>query len=75
MGIIFSGELKPMKQRTEAVKRENKILEFIDKAFIFKSIVILTIYNSLIHPHLQCCVQFWSPLLRKMTDRMERVQS
>ena len=35
---------------------------------------MLPLYKSLVRPHLQFAVQFWSPHLRKVIDNIERVQ-
>ena len=75
LGIIISNDLKPGKHVSEVVKTANKITGFIGRAFEYKSEkVILTLYNSLVRPHLEYCVQFWSPYYRKDIDKLERVQ-
>ena len=71
LGIIISSDLKPSRQCTEAIKKANKLVGFIGRAFEFKSEdIILTLYNSLVRPHLEYCVQFWSPYYRKDIDKL-----
>ena len=75
LGVIITSDLKPSDHCTEVVKTANKLIGFIGRTFEHKTEkVILTLYNSLVRPHLEYCVQFWSPYYRKDIDKLERVQ-
>ena len=75
LGITISTDLKPSKHCSDVVKTANKLVGFIGRTFEFKSEkVILTLFNALVRPHLEYCVQFWSPYYRKDIDKLERVQ-
>ena len=75
LGVVVSKDLKPSKHCTEAVKNANKLVGFIGRTFEFKSEkVILTLYNSLVRPQLEYCVQFWSPYYRKDIEKLEKIQ-
>ena len=75
MGVTISNDLKPGKHCSEVVKTANKLIGFIGRTFEFKSDkVVLTLFNALVRPHLEYCVQFWSPYYRKDIEKLERVQ-
>ena len=75
LGVIIDRDLKFHKQTNEAIKKANKLLGFISRTFDYKSKdIILPLYKSLVKPHLEYCVQFWSPTYRKDIDALERIQ-
>ena len=75
LGVIITSDLKSSKQCIEACSRANKILGYINRSVEYKSKeIILTLYTSLVRPHLEYAVQFWSPHLKKDADMLERVQ-
>ena len=66
LGIVISSDLKPSKQCSEVVKTANKLAGFIGRSFEFRTEeIILNLYNALVRPHLEYCVQCWSPYYKK----------
>ena len=76
LGVVISSDLKPSKQCSEIVKTANKLIGFIGRSFEFRTEeIILNFYNALVRPHLEYCVQCWSPYYKKKDiDKLEGVQ-
>ena len=57
-------------------KKANAILGCINRCIAFKSREVLysLLYPALIRPHLEHCVQFWTPHFKKDVDKLEQVQ-
>ncbi len=74
LGVMISDNWKPSNQCSKVVKTSNKLVGFMGRTFKHKSEkVILTLYNSLVRPLLEYCVQFSSPYYRKNIDKLEKV--
>jgi ribonuclease P/MRP protein subunit RPP40 len=59
----------------KAAQKGNQILGLISHAFMNKSrFIIKMLYKSLVHPHLDYCVQAWRPHLERDKEVLERVQ-
>ncbi|XP_062894859.1 uncharacterized protein LOC134341044 [Mobula hypostoma] len=75
LGVIVHQSLKVGMQVQQVVKKANAMLAFIARGFEYRSReVLLQLYKALVRPHLEYCVQFWSPNLRKNILAIEGVQ-
>ena len=75
LGVITTCDLKPARQCAEAAKKATAILRLIKRHFHDMNIPTFRIlYKSFVRPHLEYCVQVWSPNLRKDIDCLERIQ-
>ena len=62
-------------QVDRVVKKAFSMLGFIGQNIEYRSWdVLLKLYKTLVRPHLEYCVQFWSPYYRKDTIKLERAQ-
>ena len=75
LGVVIDKSLRFSKQCIEARNRANRVLGFIKRNVSYKSKeVILKLYNSYVRPHLEYCIQAWSPHFRHDINLLESVQ-
>lgn len=75
LGIIVTHDLKPSKQCIAAAAKGRSVLGMINRHFKRLSRdQFLSIYKTYVRPHLEYCIQAWSPWLRKDIDVLEKVQ-
>ena len=77
LGVIISEDLKWDKQCSEAVMKANRMLgvgmikcNLVDRS----KEMIITLYKSLVRPHIEYCSQVWSPYYKKDIKLIEGVQ-
>ena len=60
-------------QVEKVAKKANGMLAFIGRGIEFKNWqVMLQLYRTLVRPHLEYSVQFWSPHYQKDVEALER---
>ena len=75
LGIWCTADLKPTLQCQHAVSKAMKVLGLIKRTFnYFNANSLVKLYKTYVRPHLEYCVQVWSPFLVGDIDALERVQ-
>ena len=75
LGVLMSNNLSFSKHIAQCAAKANNILGMIKKTFSYlDKESFLVLYKSFIRPHLEYCVQAWSPFLEKDKDVLEKVQ-
>ena len=75
LGVIINSKLSSSEQVLEARKKALRMLGIICRNVAYKSAeVIIKLYCAFVRPHLEYCIQAWSPILKKDSWLLERVQ-
>ena len=66
----MNANMKVSEQCTIAASKGNQILGMIRRNRTYKEkSLIIPLYKTIVRPHLEYCIQAWSPCLRKDIDR------
>jgi hypothetical protein len=75
LGITMHKSLSVSRQCAEAAKKGNRAVGQIKRTISNKSKdIVVPLYKSLVRPHLEYCVQAWSPYFKKDIAVLEKVQ-
>ena len=75
LGVWCTKDLKPSLQCQKAAAKAMQVLGLLKRSFKHFSIDLLTfLYKMCVRPHLEYCIQVWSPYLAKDIDLLEKVQ-
>mgnify|MGYP003454614844 FL=1 len=75
LGILVKNDLKPSSQCSAAASKATSMMGLVKRHFKdLDSDSFLLLYKTYIRPHLEYCVQAWSPHLKKDILLLETVQ-
>ena len=69
LGVTMNANMKVSEQCRIAVSKGNQVLGMIRRNITYKEkSLIVPVYKAIVRPHLEYCIQAWSPYLRKDID-------
>ena len=75
LGVTMNANLKVSGQCRIAASKGNQVLGLIRRSITYKEkSLIVPLYKAMVRPHLEYCIQAWSPYLRKDIDMLEKIQ-
>ncbi|CAM5120564.1 unnamed protein product [Natator depressus] len=75
LGVLVDHRMTMSRQCDMAMKKANAVLGCIRQGISSRDKeVLVLLYRALVRPHLEYCVQFWSPMFKKDEFKLEQVQ-
>ena len=73
LGVTMNANMNVSEQCRTAASKGNQVLGMIRRNITHKeNSLIVLLYKSIVRPHLEYCIQAWSPYLRKDIDMPEK---
>jgi len=75
LGSVITIDFKVSQQCNQAYAKASRMLGFIDRSIKHKDRdILLSLYKSLVRPHLEYCIPAWSPPYVKDKELIEPIQ-
>ena len=75
LGVTMNANMKVSEQCRIAASKGNHLLGMIRRNITYKEkSLIVPLYKAIVRPHLEYCIQAWSPYLRKDIDMLDKIQ-
>ena len=75
LGVTINANMKVSEQCRIAASKGNQVLGMIRRNITYKDkSLIVPLYKAIVRPHLEYCIQAWSPYLRKDIDMLAKIQ-
>ena len=75
LGVTMNANMKVSEQCRIAASKGNQVLGMIRRNITYKeNSLIVPLYKAIVRPHLEHCIQEWSPYLWKDIDKVEKIQ-
>ena len=75
VGVLVTTTLKPSQQCSAAAGKANGVLGQISRAVKYRDKkTFVQLYKVYVRPHLEYCIQAWSPYTQADKDKLEKVQ-
>ena len=75
LGVSINANMKVSEQVIIAASKGNQVLGMIRRNITYKGKnLIVPLNKAIVRPHLEYCIQAWSPYLRKDIDMLEKIQ-
>ena len=75
LGVTMNADMKVSEHCRIAASKGNQVLGMIRRNITYKDkSLIVPLYKAIDRPHLEYCIQAWSPYLRKDIDMLDTIQ-